>query len=236
MLAFVLTRCCLQSFRATLAAKEGTSYLKLLYLCEGRNIRRWTKRIRTLEVIRGLVLLSHSVDLALFHITELRVNTSSSQTFALRPRCFARAPVAHPKLEPQLLWCWSPCYLTMRRPNSPLRAEVNVTDASAHNWNAFNLLFLQRKRRSAPGCSPAPRPSTTASTRGAQQGRPPFFFFFNDPLWWKLYLFTNSVRNKQLLITSFDQVICSLCLSIQTHEKPAMCLRPNLAQLFLSLK
>lgn len=103
MFAFVLMRRRLPSFRATLEAKQGTSYLKLSCLCEGRNIRRWTNRIRTLEVIRGLVLLSHPVDLALFHIAELQVNASSSQTFALRPRSFACAPVAHPQLEPQLL-------------------------------------------------------------------------------------------------------------------------------------
>lgn len=177
MFAFVLTHCRLPSFRATLEAKQGTSYLKLLCLCEGRNIRRRTNRIRTLEVIRGLVLLSHLVNLALFHITELQVNASSSQTFALRPRSFGCAPVAHPQLEPQLLWCRSPCYLTLRRPNSPLRAEVNVTDASARNWKAFNLLFLRRKRRSVPGRSPAPRPSTAASMKELR-GDVRFFFFF----------------------------------------------------------
>lgn len=67
----------------------------------------------------------------------------------------------------KLLWCWSLCYLTLRRPNS------NNADASAYHWNALNLLFLQRERCWALGGSPALSIRTPRPSQGPREGGQP---------------------------------------------------------------
>lgn len=86
-----------------------------------------------------------------------------------------------------LLWCWSLCYLTLRRPNS------NIADASAYHWNALNLSLLQRERCWALGGSPALSIRPLRPPQGPWEGWRPCVGLsceiFVDCLWFRTYAF-----------------------------------------------